>query len=203
MPVPYFHALLRELLPLEHLRRCRLHKDSGRVLCPCESAAAARAVYVLVGGQEFPVLPDELFTRTSLSTGMTAELSALLPDPCVLEVQASGDSLPFILGDTFLRTIVAVFDVGQKTVALAQRAGRPAVRVPKEDVEPRAGPLLPPYMPRQYGSGLANLPWWALVAGVAAGTSLGYLGGAFVGCLSDLYRGHVAVSAQEDDYRRL
>ena len=43
---------------------------------------------------------------------------------CILEVTPTADSLPFLLGDTFLRKVVAVFDAGNKRVGLARRTGR-------------------------------------------------------------------------------
>merc|ERR1739848_230131 len=53
---------------------------------------------------------DIFSTKTDPQTGL-----------CPLEVQVGADTMPLILGDTFLRTIIPIFDAERLRIGLAQR----------------------------------------------------------------------------------
>lgn len=126
-PGPAYRQLVADILPAEEFKRCRV-QSTGVFVCPCAVADRAQSLEVLVGGQAYPVLPSDFLTPLDI-WGRS----------CVLEVQQLQDGMPFILGDTFLRTVAAVFDSSGQRIGLARRRGA-------SDREPPAGPL-PPTLP--------------------------------------------------------
>jgi len=104
---------------------------------------------ILVSGALFPIQPSELLTPTSPGS-----------DSCVLEVQPIMDGMPFILGDTFLRTVAAIFDTSGPRIGLARRLGA-------EDLEPPARPFGPPVPDADW-----HLQVWLPVAMVAVAVCL-------------------------------
>lgn len=176
LPPKYYSAFLKFLLPPEQRRRCEGPSGSAMV-CPCDVRESAAVVYVVVGGQEFPILPEELFVPIGMWGG------------CIMQVLQTSDRMPFILGDTFLRTVAAVFDAGDKRVGLvARRAAseraslastREALRRDADAAAAgrRRGPLMAPHQPRDvYG---LSTGWYvaymvvAVLAGAAVGVVLG------------------------------
>merc|ERR1712129_378010 len=109
-------------------------------------------------------------------------------DTCILELQPAAEALPIILGDTFLRTVSAIFDAKGLRVGLAQRDGHgPRLKSTKEHLErdgasTRSGPLLSPHRPSAYLSLTCTAIAFALGIGAGAGFVLGHL----FGCLLDL-----------------
>eukprot|EP00931_Biecheleriopsis_adriatica_P075025 TRINITY_DN48988_c0_g1_i1.p1 TRINITY_DN48988_c0_g1~~TRINITY_DN48988_c0_g1_i1.p1 ORF type:complete len:437 (-),score=57.04 TRINITY_DN48988_c0_g1_i1:166-1434(-) len=126
-PESQYMDLVKEILPRHSLKLCRQQPTSVFV-CPCSVAKEARGLYIAVAGQAFPLWGQDLFT----STGVFSQ-------ECVLEVQKVPDSMPFILGDTFLRTVAAVFDAQGARIGLARRQGA-QYREP-----PHAPLILPPH----------------------------------------------------------
>lgn len=110
MPQSVYPKFLKTLLPKHLLSKCTKLKQNGLRLCPCDSVGAANVTYILLGGVEYPIYPEDIFSGKDPQYGL-----------CVLEVQPSLDSMPFIFGDTFLRTIIPIFDVHKKRVGLAKR----------------------------------------------------------------------------------
>mmetsp|Transcript_27515 Transcript_27515/g.82008 ORF Transcript_27515/g.82008 Transcript_27515/m.82008 type:complete len:484 (-) Transcript_27515:98-1549(-) len=168
VPVAYFGAFLKTLLPPQLMQQCGRQELTKQYVCPCEVRHKAKVVYMLVGGKEFPIFPEDMFKRIG-QTGV-----------CVMEVQPSADAMPFILGDTFLRTIAAIFDAGRLRIGLAQRSGHaPRLASTRERLledasSPRSRPLMPPHL-------VASDPWTpsagALLAAILAGLCAGYMAG--------------------------
>mmetsp|Transcript_56062 Transcript_56062/g.181755 ORF Transcript_56062/g.181755 Transcript_56062/m.181755 type:complete len:169 (-) Transcript_56062:126-632(-) len=135
-----------------------------------------------MSGQDFPIFPEDLFTPLRDDS-----------DQCVLEVQASSEALPVILGDTFLRTVGTVFDVGQLRVGLARRADVvPRLESTRErlraDADAIAGgrsagrlPLLPPHRP-----GSESLSPQTVLLALSAGALAGWMGGHLATRIYDL-----------------
>jgi len=176
VPSPYHEAIIRMLLPVEQLDSCTQYTPMNTLLCPCSSISAAETVYITVGGLDFPIYPRDLFTPMGSPFGGDGDQYW-----CILEIQASSDALPFILGDTFLRGVAAVFDIGKPQVGLAPRPGRNATAQ-----VPRAGPILPPHRP-SYSSAL-SLDALACGIIIVVGLVLGYLGGHLMGCALDAWQ---------------
>lgn len=168
LPAEYYKVFLKNLLPPEHLLRCSQYQLSQIIVCRCDSVEVANVVYIQVSGKKYPIFPEDIFTHISDVSEM---------DTCILEVQPSDPRLPFILGDTFLRTVVAVFDAGQLQVGLAQRIGHEAIlphtkeRLHVDAQRPQSGPLLPPHTVAE-----SNLPFVVMLSpAVLLGVCIGYL----------------------------
>ncbi|CAK9115840.1 unnamed protein product [Durusdinium trenchii] len=101
--------LLRRMLP-EASERCYL--NSGNLfMCPCDVGPQMHHVGVLVEGEIFEMTSSSLLTPSDDFW-------------CVLEVQQLPEGLPVILGDTFLRSVLAIFDGGKfgtPRIGLARR----------------------------------------------------------------------------------
>lgn len=109
----YWH-FLDKVLPPGSRNLCVADPITFVLVCPCRLTSGIRPVEIKFGGQIFPIPAQELFSPLS-----TAE------DSCVLEVQPVGDGSPVILGDTFLRTVVAIFDAADPAglrIGLAKRS---------------------------------------------------------------------------------
>ncbi|CAK0875371.1 unnamed protein product [Prorocentrum cordatum] len=172
LPSTYFRALMRQLLPPEQLDECR-QSGLGQWGCPCDFRHSAQVVYILVGESRFPLFPEDLFRE------VTGVLGADGAAWCDLEVQPGSGALPLILGDTFLRTVVAHFDAGNASVGLKSRADhRPPSQHARALLEadagrPRTAPLLPPHV---VSSWAVRWPAWELLlASAACGGLLGLL----------------------------
>lgn len=176
VPTSYFDVVLNRLLPSEQVRRCGQHSITRQFACPCESMKDAQVVYVTIGSLEFPIFPEDLFRSIN---GI-----------CILEFQPSNENMPFILGDTFLRTVAAIFDINNLRIGVGQRAGHaPRLQTTLERLRNRSlrpqGPLFPPHVP-------ADISWWTqlplpylLVAAVLLGSCVGCVGGRMLVCLLD------------------
>lgn len=110
LPIPsvLFSRFMKSYLPPEHMKRCKKLQPNGGYACPCDSVNAAKVIFIVLGGVEYPIFPKDIFSQ---------------PQPngfCILQVQVSQNEY-FILGDTFLRTIVPIFDAGKRRIGLARR----------------------------------------------------------------------------------
>jgi hypothetical protein len=176
VPSSFFDAVLSTLLPSEQKRRCGQHSITRQFACPCESMKDAQVVYVTIGSVEFPIFPEDLFRSIN---GI-----------CILEFQPSNENMPFILGDTFLRTVAAIFDSKNLRIGVGQRSGHaPKLQTTLERLRNRPltqhGPLFPPHVP-------ADFSWWTqlplpylLVAAVLLGSCVGCVGGRMLVCVLD------------------
>lgn len=183
LPSPYFDQVVQLLMPPDHLKKCRIYELTKLFMCPCSSKAFASIVYITMSGRQFPLYPEDMFTPLTLSDDS---------DLCVLEIQASSAALPVILGDTFLRTVGAVFDVALPQVGLAHRADHlPMLPTTRQHLADEAAglqgdrmPLLPPHRPTP-GENLltASNLFVALLVGAAAGWFFGHV----AGCLADSF----------------
>jgi len=104
-----FEELVNEILPLDARSFCRIMQPSGIRFCSCEVVYFAKSIKVHIGGVDFPVGPNALFGQVD-------------KDTCVLQVMRLQDNMPVILGDSFLRTVAAIFDVRGRRIGLAKRS---------------------------------------------------------------------------------
>lgn len=125
-PPIMFKHLLAAIFPDGVLERCNTEGGSGIYTCPCDVANSSRTIDLNIAGTVFPVGPEQYLGQSEQ------------PDLCVLEIMPTRPGMPFILGDTFLRTVVAVFDsgsspsLGQARIGLApQRDGLAAELIPE------------------------------------------------------------------------
>ncbi|KJZ78830.1 hypothetical protein HIM_01603 [Hirsutella minnesotensis 3608] len=81
----------------------------GSYFAPCN--AVAPRVSVIIGSEEFHMNPADLIFK---------DLKDPLTGYCAIAI-ASGGSGPYILGDVFLQSVVAVFDVGAAQMRFYQR----------------------------------------------------------------------------------
>jgi len=128
LPVGIYQAFIRAVVG-DDIRRCQLDPFVGAQRCPCDVARGKRSIAVRVGVREFPLRPEDL----------------LLPAggaDCVLQVMPVMTGVHAILGDTFLRTVHAVFDAGAPGGPRIGLAARPPTPRSPDVVEPRPG--LPP-----------------------------------------------------------
>merc|ERR1719265_2099379 len=88
---------------------CSVNKQTGVHFCPCKSRDSANIIYLVLNGEEYPLYPEFLFT--------TPDASGL----CTLEAQPTMNNMPWVLGDTFMRTIVPIFDVEKIRIGVAVR----------------------------------------------------------------------------------
>lgn len=82
---------------------------TGGYLTACD--AVAPRVAVVVGGTPFYLNPEDLIFRS-----MPDEMTGLC-----MTAFSDGATGPFILGDAFLKNVLAVFDIGDNVVQLASR----------------------------------------------------------------------------------
>lgn len=67
--------------------------------------------------------PVDLFQPTGIPSPDTSRSTGVAEQMCLLEAMPTNENMPFLLGDTFLRKVVAVFDGKNKRVGLARRGG--------------------------------------------------------------------------------
>jgi len=127
VPAQFFMYVVTAILPKRALKSCSLQASYGFFTCPCEHADEANSFDLVVGHRMFSIPARELFLRTSESQ-------------CVLEVMQVPSGLPFILGDTFLRTVTVVFDMAGPRVGIA---GRPRAGTPWTPASPAPAPFRP------------------------------------------------------------
>lgn len=119
VPTSQFEAMLRVLLIDKPGAACQI-TDTATVpiyRCPCPTVhePVAKSLEVIVGTSIFEVPPSVLLSNIEHPSGR-----------CTLEVQQVSDELPMILGDTFLRTVVAIFDIQGQRIGLAGRSDEAA-----------------------------------------------------------------------------
>jgi len=94
-----YYELVKQILPPNALDSCSVNPTTLRVICPCSFKDGMKSIAVRVGTQGTFDIPKDLFFAPT-----TGE------DRCVLEVQPIANGSPLILGDTFLKGVVAMFD---------------------------------------------------------------------------------------------
>lgn len=198
MPSDYLERVLSELLPEDMLLRCQRQQQGFETVCPCSAVSVARVIYIFVGAQVFPIFPEELFTSVTPDGASQDPL-------CVLELQNSTEDLPLILGDTFLRTVAAVFDIGNVRIGLSQRVDHQpsnltATNMLQDRLAPLRGPLLPPHMLPSANS--MDLPFWAVLLALLGSIAAGYLGGSLAGSGLLWYQTRQQAVMVACDYRR-
>jgi len=100
--------LLAAMLPSGQMEHCFM-EDEAFYVCNCSIVDYDRPPLILHAGKaSFPLHVGDLFG--TMTDGM-----------CLFEAQVIPDHMPFILGDTFLRKVVAVFDYRNMRIGLANR----------------------------------------------------------------------------------
>jgi len=151
-PPAVFQALVNAMLPAEALARCEPQGPARVLVCPCDVAEVARSLDVWIGSSSFPLRPVDL-------------LIPFAPGSCALQFMPTREGMPLILGDTFLRTVFAIFDTEGSRVGLARRRLSPGW----------------PDLPDDGGGGfLRGLPPWLLRC-----LALASFSGAVAACLLD------------------
>lgn len=108
-PGQQFELLVNEILPWQARSLCKAMQPTGIQVCSCEVIYMARSIKVHIAGVTFPVDTSALFGQVDKNT-------------CVLQVMQLQDGMPLILGDSFLRTVAAIFDVRGRRIGLAKRS---------------------------------------------------------------------------------
>jgi hypothetical protein len=88
---------------LNNLYSPKQNPNTGAISC----TAKAPALAIKIGGTTFAINPADMILKDS-SSGQ-----------CVSAIQDGGTSGPFILGDVFMKNVVAVFDVGAAEMRFA------------------------------------------------------------------------------------
>jgi len=179
LPPEAYQQLLSSLIPPEELQRCQT-QEPGLLMCPCDAVGRANVTYILIEGHEFPIYPEDIFGQVRNGAF------------CVLEVQRSLASLPIILGDTFMRSVAAVFDVGGVRVGLHKRPDHvPTLESTRGRLDAdrralvaaggrRGDPVLVPHV-----AGAAAFPIWAVIVGLLLGAAVGMICGIIIGSILD------------------
>lgn len=127
LPGDKVHAVMHALLPGDLIGQCGVDETSRLHWCPCNVASLASPLIVRVNGFDFEIPPSALFLDAGDST-------------CVAQIQTvpEGGGLS-ILGDTFLRTVVAVFDAHAGMIGFGRLAtSSSAVSAPSSSLGPMA-----------------------------------------------------------------
>jgi len=136
--------------------------------CDCSVRELMNISYIILNDREFPIFPEDIMKPTGDFEWLTE---------CTLQIQPSGDNLPWILGDTFLRTVVPIFDMKKSQIGMALRAShKPTLIETQEKMARSTGtiwkdPVLKPFYPGD--SFDWNSLWWAIpfvLSGVVLGT---------------------------------
>lgn len=96
LPPPLF-AMVVQMVLGPASSQCR--SQAGMLICDCNVVAKARPLFIRVGSASFMLQPNQMF-------------EAFAEGGCGLQLLQLRDGMPIILGDTFLRTVVAIFDIG-------------------------------------------------------------------------------------------
>jgi len=114
LPPSVYGQIISELLPGNTQSKCAPQPGAAYLMCPCDIASAMNDVDLAVGGKTFTLHPDALLIPTDAAcTGSACQ--------CTLAIMQIGAGFPVILGDAFMRTVLAIFDVKNRRVGLAQR----------------------------------------------------------------------------------
>lgn len=96
------------------IAECKTHQkntgyDPSVFICPCSVTRKAAVLTLVLGDKTFPVPPDALLRQLHKPKQKTERSDE--PAQCAVQVEPIPQhGMPFILGDTFLRTVLAVFD---------------------------------------------------------------------------------------------
>jgi len=123
-PEDLYKLVIDDVAPREVKAQCKSGSDAAGVLvCPCELADRFKVIYINAGGKDFPLCPEDYLSRDAYSSD------------CTLEMLRQGSGLPIILGDTFLRTMLPVFDGGSEaSILMADRWDRTIPRRCRESM---------------------------------------------------------------------
>lgn len=116
--IQFYEPLLQQIMPFELLSQCSSDGRDGVAkfvkVCPCSFAQEMRTLQILFSDAVFPLLPTQLLARIDEQG-----------EQCMLQLMPLQAGMPFILGDTFLRTVTAVFDFNLENprLGMAPRMG--------------------------------------------------------------------------------
>jgi len=125
VPQHYYVKILRSLLLASTKKRgaeCKIMPTVGVILCPCKMRDEVDPIEIMLQNDGL-----EGVYKSTVYTLKGSDLFRNIPflgDYCMLELGAVPDNFPFILGDTFLRTVAINFDIENSRVGLATRVTR-------------------------------------------------------------------------------
>lgn len=108
----YFPEVVVEYVASAFVPPATFSSQSGLYMVNC--GAVAPRIGVIIGGRTFWVDVRDLISNETVGGGIITTGS------CVINVQKVGGGDP-VLGDSFLKNVVAVFDLGRNEMGFAQR----------------------------------------------------------------------------------
>lgn len=173
---------------------CRF-EQGGTWTCLCSVRNFMDISYLLLNNKAFPIFPEDIMQPiggASFSAGAGAPGRYILQE-CTLQIQQSGNNLPWILGDTFLRTVVPIFDMKNSRIGLALRKNHKPLLTETQDKLARScvthsvcrwrDPVLKPFYP---GANSWSMLWWAIPLVVCGGVCIGVILGTVIAKAIDL-----------------
>eukprot|EP00927_Polykrikos_kofoidii_P073959 TRINITY_DN69963_c0_g1_i1.p1 TRINITY_DN69963_c0_g1~~TRINITY_DN69963_c0_g1_i1.p1 ORF type:complete len:571 (+),score=43.49 TRINITY_DN69963_c0_g1_i1:145-1857(+) len=105
VPQSQYDAFVNMLLPIGS-ERCHTNTNKGTPLtwCSCDLVDDVLPVEVHIGGASFSIKGEDLLTPVH-------------GHECLLELQSIRNGEMYILGDTFLRNVVAIYDTGARSLS--------------------------------------------------------------------------------------
>mmetsp|Transcript_115599 Transcript_115599/g.222796 ORF Transcript_115599/g.222796 Transcript_115599/m.222796 type:complete len:490 (-) Transcript_115599:141-1610(-) len=146
--------------------------------CLCSVRKLMDISCVMLNGKAFPIFPEDIMRPN------------ILGSECTLQIQQSGNNLPWILGDTFLRTIVPIFDMKNSRIGMALRkTHKPSLRESEEKLARSndivwGKPVLKPFYPGDNFDW--KMLWWAVPLVLCGGVAVGLLLGTIIAKAMDL-----------------
>lgn len=180
MPATVAAALIEAMMPNKGARCTLIQQSSSKMwTCPCEDSQSAQVVYVYVNKVKFPIFPEDMIEKFTECHGPWCN--------CYVQIQApiGAETMPIIIGDTFLRTVGSVYDVQHTRIGLAAnpsygpKLAESAKRLQEDREKVLGGPLLPPHRPFD---DLEASIWRRYVMAVIVGLFLGILMVACMDC---------------------
>lgn len=117
VPQNYYLPVVNALLG-SRVKECRLTVPSGIMLCPCSLRDTAPPLKISIAHDGL----EGLYKSTTYSLD-SSHLFRKLPffGECLLEIGFVSNDFPWILGDTFLRTVALSLDIQNNRIGLATR----------------------------------------------------------------------------------
>jgi hypothetical protein len=113
-PAGLYEEAVDILIPDGLRQLCTMSPKTKTHVCPCADARQSMNIEVHIGEGIFVLTPEHLFQG----------LGEYFSKQCQLSIQPIPEGFPVILGDVFLRSVVAVFDMKNRRIRVAKRVQR-------------------------------------------------------------------------------